>query len=120
MEEVIENYFIWKTDLKNLEKLITPFSASSVQSELIQRTIGSDLNYKFPVFSEFNLRFCKHIIRLVENCSSEVLDELYELMQQILLNPEKSTFFKTYFIGSQTISLQEKAEIIRCLFKKKN
>ena len=119
MEKIVENFFIWRTDLKRLNDLITPSSSSQVQTEIIQRTVGSHLNRTFPVFSEFNLRFCKHVIRLLENCNCEVQDEFYELIQQTLLISKKSESFKSYFLGSQTISLLEKPELIRYYLKNK-
>ena len=119
MDKVVEHFFIWITDLKRLDELITPSSSSQVQTEIIQRTVGSHLNKTFPVYSEFNLRFCKHVIRLLENCNCEVQDEFYELIQQTLLISEKSESFKSYFLGSQTISLLEKPELIRYYLQNK-
>lgn len=115
MDEVVENFFLWKNDTKLLKNLFLENSIADLQDRLVERTLGSELNSRFPVNPEHGLRFCKNVIQAVEKTNGEVSENLYESLQYLLqLAPSSQPrFFKSYFVGDTVVSLLEATQIIR-------
>jgi len=119
MQSVVENFFVWKSDTASLNSLLESDSFSlSQQHQLLKLTVYSEQNRRFPVNWQFQQKFCKSLIKLLECRRQEVGDELYDSLRSgsttVGIDNSNSVqhSYKSYFIENQVIPLVETVDII--------
>jgi len=111
MSASVQEYFSWSNPTLTLE---------DVTLELYEATVGSELERKFPVDSQYCSRYCRLMLRLLENSDAEQLQELlYEKVGKLYSSSQSDddvAAYRTYFLSASqpdlTVSVRESRAVI--------
>ena len=94
--KIVQDYFKWISP-KNLQ-------TSDVDLELFNRTVGSVIAEKYPVDPDFQVKFCKQLLNLIDKDANDEINDKDELMELLYnkvgdtLTTDTTESFRTYFI----------------------
>ncbi len=121
IQQIVSTFFQWDSFVQIRPNFVqfmqeNQDGADQIQVEILQKTLQSSIQQKFPVHPQIRRAFFKKFVLELENLQIEVLEEFYKASIQMEADNDSNCFYKSYFSSGPSFdhlcSLLETREMI--------